>query len=56
MIDEASRQTKAYRERGWEILNSSVQRTKVTHHFKGYDKGGELYFEATMNAPTPLRC
>jgi hypothetical protein len=45
VIDEAGRQTKFYGEQGWEIVGSSVQRVQVTHHFKGYDKGGELYFE-----------
>lgn len=45
VIEEATRQTKVYGEQGWEIVGSSVQRTQVAHHFKGYDKGGELYFE-----------
>ncbi|HEY0227551.1 MAG TPA: hypothetical protein VGC05_14405 [Mycobacterium sp.] len=45
VIDEASRQTKTFGEQGWEIVNSAVQRTQVTHHFSGFDKGGELRFE-----------
>ena len=45
LIEEVSGLTKTYGEQGWEIVNSSVQRTQVTHHFKGYDKAGELYFE-----------
>jgi hypothetical protein len=45
VIDEANRRTNAYGEQGWEIVSSSVQRTQVTHHFKGYDRGGDLYFE-----------
>jgi hypothetical protein len=45
VMDEATRLTKAYGEQGWEIVGSSVQRAQVAHHFKGYDKGGELYFE-----------
>jgi hypothetical protein len=45
LLDEVSGLVKAYGEQGWEIVNSSVQRTQVAHHFKGYDKGGELFFE-----------
>jgi hypothetical protein len=45
VIDEANRHTNAYGLEGWEVVNSSVQRVQVSHHFAGYDKGGELYFE-----------
>jgi hypothetical protein len=57
VLDEASRLTKAYGEQGWEIVGSSMQRTQVAHHFKGYDKGGGLYFEwsivCTLKRPLP---
>lgn len=57
VIDEASTHTKAYGEQGWEIVGSSVQRAQVSHHFAGYDKGGEFYFEwsivCTMKRPLP---
>lgn len=45
VLDEASRLTKAYGERGCEIVGSSVQRTQVAHRFKDYDKVGDHYFE-----------
>lgn len=45
MIDEASRQSKAYGEQGWEIVGSSVQRSQVARRFKEYDAGGDHYFE-----------
>jgi hypothetical protein len=45
VIEEASRQSKAYGEQGWEIVGSSVQRTQVAHRFKDYDQGGDQYFE-----------
>jgi len=36
---------------------SSVQRVQVAHHFAGYDKGGEFYFEwsivCTLKRPLP---
>jgi hypothetical protein len=57
VIDEADRLTKAHGEQGWEIVGSSVQRAQVSHHFAGYDKGGEFYFEwsmvCTMKRPLP---
>ncbi|ORW49988.1 hypothetical protein AWB90_08275 [Mycobacterium paraense] len=45
MIEEASRQSKAYGEQGWEIVGSSVQRSQVARRFKEYDSGGDHYFE-----------
>lgn len=45
VIEEATRLTNAYGERGWEIVGSSVQRVQVSHGFKDYDKGGDHYFE-----------
>jgi hypothetical protein len=45
VIDEASRQSKAYGEQGWEIVGSSVQRSQVARRFKEYDAGGDHYFE-----------
>jgi hypothetical protein len=51
VIDEASRQTKAYGEQGWEIVGSSVQPAQVTHGFAGYDKGGELFSNGASSAP-----
>jgi hypothetical protein len=57
VIEEARRQTQAHGQQGWEIVGSSVQRVQVSHHFKEYDKGGELYFEwsivSTMKRPLP---
>jgi hypothetical protein len=57
VIDEASRLTNAHGKQGWEIVNSSVQRTQVAHRFKGYDKNGCLYFEwsivCTLKRPLP---
>ena len=57
VIEEARRQTQAYGQQGWEIVGSSVQRVQVSHHFKEYDKGGDLYFEwsivSTMKRPLP---
>ena len=57
VIEEADRLTKAHGEQGWEIVGSSVQRAQVSHHFAGYDKGGEFYFEwsivCTMKRPLP---
>jgi hypothetical protein len=59
VIDEVSRQTKAYGEQGWEIVNSAVQRVQVARHFKDYDKGGDHYFEwsivCTLKRPLPPR-
>jgi hypothetical protein len=57
LIEEVSDLTKTYGEQGWEIVNSSVQRTQVAHHFKGYDKTGELYFEWSIvcSMKRPLR-
>lgn len=45
VIDEADRALNAHGAEGWEVVNSSVQRVQVSHHFAGYDKGGEFYFE-----------
>jgi hypothetical protein len=57
VIEEAGRLTQAHGEQGWEIVGSSVQRAQVSHHFAGYDKGGEFYFEwsivCTMKRPLP---
>jgi hypothetical protein len=57
VIDEASRQTQAYGLEGWEIVGSSVQRVQVAHHFRDYDKGGDLLFEwsivSTLKRPLP---
>ena len=57
VIDEANRETNAHGLEGWEVVNSSVQRVQVSHHFAGYDKGGEFYFEwsivCTMKRPLP---
>ena len=57
LLDEVSGLAKAYGEQGWEIVNSSMQRTQVAHHFKGYDKGGELFFEWSIvcSMKRPLR-
>jgi hypothetical protein len=55
VIDEANRHTNTHGAEGWEVVNSSVQRVQVSHHFAGYDKGGEFYFEwsivCTMKRP-----
>jgi hypothetical protein len=57
VIDEASRLTKAYGEEGWEIVGSSVDRVQVSHHFRDYDKVGDLIFEwtivCTLKRPLP---
>lgn len=57
VIEDASRQTQACGQQGWEIVNSSVQRVQVAHHFKDYDKGGDLLFEwsivCTLKRPLP---
>ncbi|MFZ0227151.1 MAG: hypothetical protein WA622_26790 [Mycobacterium sp.] len=57
VIDEANTLTGTYGEQGWEIVGSSVQRAQVSHHFAGYDKGGEFYFEwsivCTLKRPLP---
>ena len=57
VLAEASRLTHEYGLQGWEIVGSSVQRVQVAHHFRGYDKGGDLYFEwsivSTMKRPLP---
>jgi hypothetical protein len=57
LIEEASRQIQVYGQQGWEIVGSSVQRVQVAHHFKDYDKGGDLLFEwsivCTMKRPLP---
>jgi hypothetical protein len=45
VIAEASHLTNTHGEQGWEIVGSSMQRTQVTHRFKEYDRGGDLYFE-----------
>jgi hypothetical protein len=57
LIDEVGTLTKTYGEQGWEIVNSSVQRTQVAHRFAGYDKEGELYFEWSIvcSMKRPLR-
>jgi len=57
LITEVSALTKAHGEHGWELVNSTVQRVQVTHGFKGYDKGGELYFEWSIvcSMKRPLR-
>jgi hypothetical protein len=57
LIDEVSRLTKGHGEQGWELVGSSVQRTQVAHHFKGYDSGGELFFEWSIvcSLKRPLR-
>jgi len=55
VLDEANRHTNAHGLQRWEVVNSSVQRDRVSHHFAGYDKGGEFYFEwsivCTMKRP-----
>ena len=57
VIDEVTRQTNTFGAEGWEIVNSSVQRAQIAHHFAGYDKGGEFYFEwsivVTLKRPLP---
>jgi hypothetical protein len=57
VTDEASKLSNTYGEQGWEIVGSSVQRVQVSHHFAGYDKGGEFYFEwsivCTFKRPLP---
>ena len=57
LLDELSVLAKTYGEQGWEIVNSSVQRTQVAHHFKGYDKEGDLYFDWSIvcSMKRPLR-
>jgi hypothetical protein len=57
VVEEAALLSKTYGEQGWEIVGSSVQRTQVAHHFKGYDKDGELYFEWSIvcTLKRPLR-
>ncbi|OBI86025.1 hypothetical protein [Mycobacterium sp. 1245805.9] len=57
VVEEVAELSKTYGEQGWEIVNSSVQRTQVAHRFKGYDKDGELYFEWSMvcTLKRPLR-
>ena len=45
VMEEASRQTRAYGQQGWEIVGSGIQRVRVSRHFKEYDKGGDLLFE-----------
>jgi len=57
VIEEVSQLTNAAGHEGWEIVNSSVQRTQVVHHFKEYDKEGDRLFEwgivCTMKRPLP---
>ena len=57
VIDEVSRLTNEAGQDGWEIVNSSVQRTQVVHHFKEYDQVGDRLFEwgivCTMKRPLP---
>jgi hypothetical protein len=57
LTDEATQLSNTYGEQGWEIVSSSVQRVQVAHHFAGYDKGGEFYFEwsivCTLKRPLP---
>ncbi|MGA7135387.1 MAG: hypothetical protein WBZ15_24155 [Mycobacterium sp.] len=57
VTDEATKLSNTYGEQGWEIVGSSVQRVQVSHHFAGYDKGGEFYFEwsivCTLKRPLP---
>jgi hypothetical protein len=57
VIDEASRLTNAHGNQGWEIVGSSVQRTRVARGFAGYDKDGELLFEWSIvcTLKRPLR-
>ena len=57
LIEEVSALAKTYGEQGWELVNSSVQRAQVAHHFKGYDRDGELYFEWSIvcSMKRPLR-
>lgn len=45
VLEEATRQLNLYGEQGWECVSGPVQRTQVAHHFRGYDKGGDWYFE-----------
>ena len=57
VVEEATRQTNDLGAQGWEIVGSTVQRAQVSHHFAGYDKGGEFYFEwsivCTLKRPLP---
>lgn len=57
VIDEANRALNAHGSLGWEVVNSSVQRVQVSHHFAGYDKGGDYLFEwsivSTLKRPLP---
>ena len=57
LTEEATQLANSYGEQGWEIVGSSVQRVQVAHHFAGYDKGGEFYFEwsivCTLKRPLP---
>lgn len=57
VLEEANRAANTYGAQGWEIVNSSVQRTQVSHHFKSYDKGGDNFFEwsivSTLKRPLP---
>jgi hypothetical protein len=57
VLEEAKRSANAYGTQGWEIVNSSVQRTQVAHRFKDYDKVGEHYYECsivcTLKRPLP---
>ena len=57
VIEEVSRLTNAAGQEGWEIVNSSVQRTQVVHHFKEYDQVGDRLFEwgivCTLKRPLP---
>ncbi len=55
VMEEASRLTNSYREQGWEIVGSSMQRTQVAHRFKEYDRGGGPLFrvECHLYVETP---
>ena len=48
VIDEVSDLTKALGGEGWEIVGSSMERVQVAHHFRDYDKLGDLIFEWTV--------
>jgi len=57
VISEANHLTNDLGAQGWEIVGSTVQRAQVSHHFAGYDKGCEFYFEwsivCTLKRPLP---
>jgi hypothetical protein len=57
VLEEANRAVNAYGAQGWEIVNSSVQRTQVSHHFKSYDKAETTFLSgvivSTLKRPLP---